>query len=320
MNFPEKLKADLITEIYKQPETTQMKCIGLAKILNDIYGEDNKISKQIASVRHESLTKILEAKKVFLETLFGDVAPEPTEEQMKEFFSEEELKALASAEPAKPVTRKAWWKNLLLSVPVMEREFADVDHEALEHLTDINVVSSADSFNYTLEFFFDSTENPFFHNAKLTLEFIFEKDAGEDDEPIEIRGSPIQWKEGKNFTVVTKTKKGKGKSKVKKTVQEKIASFFNNFTTIKAEDIEEEEDEEEEDDEEVSDAKIFYGAIDLGNTIKTDLFTFMIPHFFGIEVESFKDAPDCDSDDGEHGHDHGAKGAKDAKAPECKNQ
>lgn len=314
MNIPHDLKEDLVKTIYEEDSNTKNKCIGLTKHLNDIYGEDKKLEKELCTVNYESFEKLKELKKKFFAALHS-ADNEPLAEEDKEFFTAEELAGEEIKKAPEEIKRDGWWKNFLISIPFLRNMIEETDEEALSFLTDIDIHKRQDSKNFTVEFHF-ADNNPFFLNKSLSLELLYDEEDDEDT-PTEIKGSPIQWKDGQNFTVETVTKKQKGKNKPKKQIKKKKESFFLIFTDIKADDLAEED--EEGDDEEgldmdpTGDRAILYKASDVGEFMRDYLFQYMIPHLFGVKVEHFSYEMDEENF-------QGADVNKMKNNPECKQQ
>jgi len=132
--------------------------------------------------------------------------------------------------------------NFWLNVLKNDQEFGEIvqetDFEALAHLTNIIFVDTENE-GYTAEFHF--SENPFFSNTVIKKTIIIK----EEEETVVVENTPIQFKEGKDFTVrkVTKTVKAKGKGKKPasstKVVEEQVPGFFADFLCPVANDEEE---------------------------------------------------------------------------------
>ena len=116
------------------------------------------------------------------------------------------------------------------------------DRPILDHLTQIDYKTDDDNDNFTIVFHF--SPNEYFENTELSVKFFMlnEGEAEKTESP------EIKWKEGKNITKKTVTKKQKNKKtgktrEIKKEVD--AESFFNLFKTLdidkEGEDVDEEE-------------------------------------------------------------------------------
>jgi len=126
---------------------------------------------------------------------------------------------------------------------------ADLIHErdlpAFEFLEDVRSTSHEEDNGFKLEFEF--AENPYFANKVLTKEYDI-GDASEAGEAVlrDVKGTVIEWKEGKNLCEVTKkvkqrAKGGRGETRVVSRT-EPCDSFFQFFTPV---DMPSEEDDED---------------------------------------------------------------------------
>lgn len=126
---------------------------------------------------------------------------------------------------------------------------ADLIHErdlpAFEFLSDVRSTSHEEDNGFKLEFEF--AENPYFTNKVLTKEYDI-GDASEAGEAVlrDVKGTVIEWKEGKNLCEVTKkvkqrAKGGRGETRVVSRT-EPCDSFFQFFTPV---DMPSEEDDED---------------------------------------------------------------------------
>ena len=118
----------------------------------------------------------------------------------------------------------------------------DHDKPILEHLTQIDYKTEDDNDNFTIIFHF--SPNEYFENTTLSVKFFM----ANENEAEKAEATEIKWKEGKNVTKKTVTKKQKNKKtgKTREITKEVDAeSFFNIFKTIDIENEGENADEEE---------------------------------------------------------------------------
>jgi len=153
----------------------------------------------------------------------------------------DEMKAKVKLEGEKEEDVKdvpEFWLTIFKNVDLLADMLQEHDEPILKHLTDIKVHYKEEPMGFTLEFLF--TPNEYFENSVLTKTYEMKCIPDEMDpftfegpEIHKCKGSPIEWKKGKNVTVKTVKKKQKHKSKgsvrtVTKTVQND--SFFNFFS------------------------------------------------------------------------------------------
>lgn len=131
-----------------------------------------------------------------------------------------------------------FWLTIFKNVELLADMVQEHDEPILKHLTDIKVHYKEEPMGFVLEFFF--SPNEYFENSVLTKSYDMKCMPDEEDpfsfegpEIHKCKGTPIEWKKGKNVTVKTIKKKQKHKSKgsvrtVSKTVQND--SFFNFFS------------------------------------------------------------------------------------------
>lgn len=276
MHFDEDLKKKLVEAVYKQPSAIKNKCIAIARQLSLIYGEEKSLNESLNRHGHESFQRMRELHGEVLATLFegsGAALADPDT-----FFTKEEQEMPEFTQAAVRVERKGWWGRILAAVPDIEETIEPEDKDVLEFLSDVNVITEPTRPVYTVEFSFES--NPYFHNDCLRVEVIR---SVEGEEVVELRATPIQWKDGKDLTTATKKTKNRGKNRPQKTITVRKPSFFLNFTSLC--EPEESHDEEEEDEEAPPcDAKIFYNACQVFETIRFELLPCLAPLLLGVKV------------------------------------
>ncbi|KAF2076681.1 hypothetical protein CYY_001994 [Polysphondylium violaceum] len=153
---------------------------------------------------------------------------EPTEEETKA-KEEHSIEGLTSDASIKGIPN--FWLNVLRNDPEFGLIIQESDIEPLSFLSNIvfvdNETDDEEKESFTVEFHFN--ENEFFTNSVIKKTFDFSEEA------MVIENTPIQFKEGKNFTIkkVSKSVKAKGKGKKPasstKIVEEKVPGFFADF-------------------------------------------------------------------------------------------
>jgi len=269
---------------------------------------------------------------------------EPTEEEValgakvdeeEEDSDEEEGKKTTETtadnekEDEKTVGIPEFWLTALKTHPQISETITDADCEPLKHLVDIRM-KYLENPGFLLEFEF--TENDYFTNKVLTKTYHYQDNVSGGDYVYDhAEGCTVNWKEGKNLTVTTETKKQrhKGTNKtrvVKRTVP--AESFFNFFSPPVIPEDSEELDEEEA---EGLDAKL-EADYEMGEEFKEKIIPHAVDFFTGkaLEYEDYGDESDFEDeflseedddeedDDEDKDDDDDAQPAKGENAPECK--
>jgi nucleosome assembly protein 1-like 1 len=166
---------------------------------------------------------------------------------------------------------KEFWLNVLLNTEMKEL-IMESDLEVLKHLKDIKV--NEEENGYIIEFIFD--ENEFFKNKVLKKTYSLK------NMEYEIKGTKIEWKEGKDVTkrVVSKNEK-KGTKKVDNV---DVESFFQYFR-----------DSSPEDESFVP----YINHLDFGDLIRKEIYPkaifFLIPNNF-MDIDDNVDDQDDEDD------------------------
>ncbi|CAH0480659.1 unnamed protein product [Peronospora belbahrii] len=156
-----------------------------------------------------------------------------------------ELEQVEDEENVKGVP--GFWLRAFMNHSALAELIQERDLPTFEYLMDVRSVSHEENNGFKLTFEF--AENPFFSNKTLIKEY----DVGDVSELGEavlrnIKGTVIEWKEGKNLCEVTKkvkqrAKGGKGASRVVSRT-EPCESFFQFFTPVEMPSEEDDEDSE----------------------------------------------------------------------------
>ncbi|KAI8869135.1 nucleosome assembly protein [Ramicandelaber brevisporus] len=192
-----------------------------------------------------------------------------------------------------------FWLTVLTSHPLLENLIQEQDDDALKSLRNIEVEEVEGKTSFKLIFTFASNE--FFENEKLTKTINYKPDPNGGFLTIDSTdGTVVNWKEGKNLTVKTETRKQRHRTtnQVRTIVKTVPAdSFFNFFRTIEpvAEDDESEEAETNlnnllEDDE-------------VADVIKDRVVPHAVDWFTGKALEYDIDDNFDDEDDGDYDDD-----------------
>jgi nucleosome assembly protein 1-like 1 len=227
---------------------------------------------------------------------------EPTEEEVQagETNDDEDEGEEAAATSDKPVTDPSepvsgipeFWLSAMKNQLSLAQIITDRDEAALKHLTDIRL-EYLEKLGFKL--IFEFAPNDFFTNKTITKTYMYSEGNGYGGEFIydHAEGDKIDWKEGKNLTVIVEQKKQRNKNTkqtriIKKTVA--TESFFNFFSPPKPPVSE----DEEEVDEDIEDRlELDY---QLGEDIKEKLIPHAIDWFTG-EAMRFEEIDEDDLDD-----------------------
>ncbi|KAJ1680361.1 hypothetical protein EV182_000143 [Spiromyces aspiralis] len=116
-----------------------------------------------------------------------------------------------------------FWSTALENHPVLSSLIEMDDMDAIQHLSEINVVRDTDNpINYKIVFRF--TENPYFSNEELVKEFDFS-----NPEDVKVTNHPINWKEGKSLVKEDLGTKGKEATAEEDDEEGENESFFKWF-------------------------------------------------------------------------------------------
>jgi len=310
---------EVIVEIKNAPVSSQVKLIGLFKLLADIKAADKSFAVNSSKHDYDAHVQTQALFNQAVQVYKNEVAF--TKNSIKDpsiFFSAEELadpefEKFESVAPVHP------WFNLLTKIDIINTYITEADEEILKHLTKIDVIRHPDSDDFEVEFSFEP--NAFFTNDKLRVEAICDDD-DENGEPIEeIKSTEIQWKEGKDprhEEKKTKAKTKKGKKIPGKVKLERTDSFFWLFKdhAKHSQEEEEEDDEDGQGGDPLSDSGLYHQAADIMELLKKSAFTYAIPAMFNIKVEEFTGLGDMDDEALEGVQQQIQAGQK----PECKQQ
>jgi nucleosome assembly protein 1-like 1 len=223
----------------------------------------------------------------------------PTEAELKglnDYLSAEELakkdETLANLTPI-----ENYWSTVLQNSVIMKTFIQEKDVEVLKSLKSINYLTSVDPakpYDFTLTFTFGPNE--FFENEVLTKVYHME----EEKTCEKTVGTEIKWKEGKNTTKKTITKKQKNKKTGKTrsiTKEVDCESFFSFFKTIDAPVKETKKEENEDDDEEAGQDDEMLDHLDFGQTFLDEILPYHIEYYLNIKKDLDADELGDDEDE-----------------------
>ncbi|KAI9596686.1 hypothetical protein BDF19DRAFT_384173 [Syncephalis fuscata] len=159
----------------------------------------------------------------------------------------------------------------------------DMDEEPLKALRDVKIEYTEEKPGFNLIFEFD--ENDYFTNRSLTKTYYYQQSANFGDLVYESsRGCDIEWKEGKDLTVVIETKKQRHKTTNKTRVVRRAIpneTFFSFFETIQTP----EEDEVLEDEEQDELDSRLEADYELGEEFKEKIIPHAVDWFTGKALQ-----------------------------------
>ncbi|KAI1920144.1 histone chaperone [Ophidiomyces ophidiicola] len=233
---------------------------------------------------------------------------EPTEKEVEAGKADEEEgddenkkteEAKDDSEDANAAGIPEFWLSAMKNQISLAEMITDRDEEALKHLTDIRM-EYLDRPGFRL--IFEFADNDFFTNKNISKTYYYQEESGYGGDFIydHADGDKINWKDGKDLTVRTESKKQRNKN-TKQTRVVKVTlpteSFFNFFSPPKPP-----QDSEEEIAEDIEERlELDY---QLGEDIKEKLIPRAIDWFTGeaIQFEEYDaqlDDDDFDDDDDE---------------------
>jgi len=273
--------------------------------------------KQLGAEEEAEIEKINSAAQKNFQQHIGNIndvingTRKPTDEELKqleEYLTEEEKgKKDELLNSLKPIPE--YWSTVLNNDLNLKHLINENDSAALKHLTKCEYKFSEDAatpHNFTITMTF--TPNDYFENDVLSVTLHMK----EPRDITKTEGTEIKWKEGKDTTKKSVSKKQKNKKTGQTrtvTKEEDVPSFFNLFKSNVAVDEEKELDEEEEAQQEQ-----ILDQMDQGYALIEELIPFSLEYFLGIrkefggeDDEDFDDE-DMEDDDDEEEDEKPAKG------------
>jgi nucleosome assembly protein 1-like 1 len=163
-----------------------------------------------------------------------------------------------------------------LSHPVAQDIF-ETDHPLLKKISKIEHIPSNENDNFEIKFHF--FPNDYIENQWLSVKFTMLED-GQDPEKAE--ATEVKWKEGKDITKKTVTKKQKNKKTGKTRSVEKVVdaeSFFNFFKSVAPKDGGDDADDEEGGDEDLERLNINF---DIATTLQEEIVPYHLEYYLGL--------------------------------------
>lgn len=153
---------------------------------------DQELEEKIKALYMEYEEKFKPIYKVIGELAAGERDALPEENwKLEEILTEEEKKGLESHRTKAPI--KNYWCDAFCNHVMIGAQVSEKDEKALEYIRGVDYIQDEDKEEY--EIIVKFAPNPFFTNEVLKSKAIHKKGS-----PVEIVGTEINWKEGKNLT------------------------------------------------------------------------------------------------------------------------
>jgi nucleosome assembly protein 1-like 1 len=278
--------------------------LGLRKVhaeVEDIESQYKKERIELERKFNELRAPIYHKRK---QMVLGEIEPEfPAAEEGSGEVASAPEDSSSDEEKVKGVPN--FWLTALANHPVTGELIQQEDAPALEALEDVTIQYDETYNKFTLTFTFG--ENQYFKNRELVKTYEL-TDILDEKGPqlVDISGTEIEWKDGKNLCVKEikkkqKAKAGKNKGQIRTiTKQVPCPSFFHYFGEPSSADEEEEEEREENEEGEEERIKLNEEEdYEVAHAIRTCLIPDAVLWFTG----EARDDDDYDMDDDEEGED-----------------
>lgn len=323
MPITEDTKKKIIEEIKKTSNEEKVKCIGMYKLLTQIYDAEEEYDKKKNSQDFNTHNKQKALFHSALDIYKGHTPfAKAAVPNLDEFFTAEE-QAQPDFEKTTSTPNASVWLTLLQKIQSVNALITDEDKAILQSLEHVEIFKNENSTDFRVEFTFG--KNEYFTNDVIKVEVL--TDEGDDSGEIikEVKSTEIIWNAGKDVRhaeVTKKAKSKKGKKTAPKTVLEKKESFFWIFSHhLRPEEDHVHDEEEEEEPDEFSHENLFFQAADTLTSFERDIYQFAIPAMFGLEVDAFKFIGDFGGEnEEEQSGNTQVKGNENVAKPECKQQ
>ncbi|KAI9022557.1 hypothetical protein DFJ74DRAFT_670007 [Hyaloraphidium curvatum] len=231
------------------PPDVKRRINALKNLQNQQAELESKLQEEILALerKYHALYEPLYDKR--LSFVSGEAEPTDEEATLEEDNDDDEAAEEAPKEDEGSSQDKTkgipqFWLTAMRTHPVLMDLITERDEDALKHLTDIRARDLEDNPGFKLEFFFQPNE--YFSDSVLTKTYYLSND-GYDRGIVydHAEGTKIQWKEGKDLSVIVETKKQRHKGTNKTRIVKKTTptdTFFNFFTPPVVPDEDEEED------------------------------------------------------------------------------
>jgi len=290
-----KLEQEIVDTIKKLPIEQRFQLIALNNLILQKKQLDKEMENEMDEIvkKYNKLSEPLEEKSNNL--IQGKHLPTDDEiEKIKSHLSAEEQLKIKEVLTNEAIPE--YWLKVLSNCDQLSQDVFETDHPLLKHIIKIEHLDEEGTENYLIKFHF--SPNEYFENETLSARFVMLS----ENEVDKIEGTDIKWKEGKDITKKTVTKKQKNKKtgktrSVTKTVD--ADSFFNFFKSIQAK-PQEGENEEDEDDETLEKLDIH---LDISRTLIDDIIPYHLEFFLGVREDENPEGGEDDDDLGDDDED-----------------
>jgi len=284
-----KLEQEIVDAIKKLPIEQRFQLIALNNLMLQKKQMDKEMEDEMEAIvkKYNKLNQPINEKSFNL--INGKSQPGDSEiEKIKPHLSEEEITKIKDYLLPDPVPE--YWSKVFKNCIQLSQDIFESDYDVLKHLQKIEHHEEDNSNNYSLKFYFGPNE--YFENEVLTVRFVMLS----ENEVDKIEGTDIKWKEGKDITKKTVSKKQKNKKTGKtRTVTKTVDadSFFNLFKSLQASAAANDEGDEDEDDEALEKLDIH---LEISRTLIDEIIPYHLEFFLGVREEDIGGDLDEDED------------------------
>jgi len=292
-----KFEQEILDAIKKVPIEQRFQLIALNNLILQKKQLDKDMEEEMEVIvkKYSKLTHPINEKSFNL-VQGKHQAGDPEIEKIKQHLSEDEVAKIKESLTQEPIPE--YWVKVFKNCVQLSQDVFEADYAILKHLQKIEHHEEEGTDNYSLKFIFGPNE--YFENEALTVRFVMLS----ENEVDKIEGTDIKWKEGKDITKKSVTKKQKNKKtgktrSVTKTVD--ADSFFNFFKSLQATPGKDGNEEEDEDDETLEKLDIH---LDISRTMIDEIIPYHLEFFLGVredemggDVDDDEDLDDEDDDD-----------------------
>jgi len=269
-----KFEEEIREAIKKLPLEQRLQLIALNSFLLSKKQDDDEAGVKIGEINDKYTNLQTPHQTAINQLIAGEKAP--TQEEIADY--KDQLTAEETEKIAENLTAEAipdYWFKVLTSCVRFENDIFETDHALLKKITKIEVIpEKGDNNDFTIVFSF--APNDYFENNSISAKFFLV----EDDVAEKIEATEIQWKEGKNITQKSITKRKKNKKTGKHQNITKLVdadSFFNIFKTVE---VPESADDEGEEGNEM--LQKIQERLDMAASIREEIALYHLEYYLGL--------------------------------------
>lgn len=283
------VEAELKAKLKQLPLNEKVKCCALYQHLSAVYEAqkdcDNK-NRKLTYGFHQTHGHLL---RNINDIVNGKELTDADLAGKEDFFTAEELASEEFNKSTEPLSDYAL--TILKKSPIVNETIKQYDEPILKHLTKVEMTPFEDKDDYELKFTF--SENEYFDNESINVHVVVDEEEGEAKE---IKCSAINWKEGKNVTEKTITKKQKNKRTGQNRTVTKTQKQESFFLIFKDRVADKDEDDEEEGNENEPELDSFDMAAEILGQIQENL-DYFAPIYYGVKVPQWEEDAGLDGED-----------------------